>query len=115
MEGMGRKLRTLATVLAGLALVAALPACGCAPEGPASQQADDHACCAPPAGVRTADHGCCAETPATAQAVPSPVAPDALAPVAMARLTAPTPSEQRVLPRPAVTPADSPPLTVLRI
>jgi hypothetical protein len=112
---MRRSLRTLAAVLAGLALVAALPACGCAPEGSASKQADDHSCCAPPAGVRAVDHGCCAETPATAQAVPSPVAPDALAPVAMARLIAPTPSAQRVLPRPAVTPADSPPLTVLRV
>ena len=64
MRVMRRTLRTLAAVLAGLALVAALPApCGCAPERSASKHADEHACCAPPLGVRAADHSCCDETP----------------------------------------------------
>ena len=76
MKGMGRTLRTLAAVLAGLALVAALPApCGCAPERSASRHADEHACCAPPAGVSAADTGCCDEAPAIADAAPSPVGP----------------------------------------
>ena len=65
MKGMRRTLRTLAAVLAGLALVAALPApCGCAPERSASKHADEHACCAPPAGVSAADRTCCDESPA---------------------------------------------------
>jgi hypothetical protein len=113
---MRRSLRTLAAVLAGLALVAALPVpCGCTPDSSRSKQADEHACCAPPTGVRVVDHGCCAEAPADAQAVPSPVGPGAVAPVATLVLAAAQPSEHRGVARPAFVRAFSPPPTVLRI
>jgi hypothetical protein len=115
MEGMGRTIRTLAAVLAGLALVAALPApCGCVPERSASKHADEHACCAPPVGVSAADRGCCDESPVIADAAPSPVGP-ATAPVLVAALRVEAPSALLALARPAVTPAFSPPPTVLRI
>jgi len=116
MKGMGRAIRTLAAVLAGLALVAALPApCGCLPERSASKHADEHACCAPPTGVRATDHDCCDQAPVTVDAVPSPGGSDAMAPVATALLVVATPSVHRVLVRAAVSPGYSPPLTVLRI
>jgi hypothetical protein len=55
---MGRALHRLATVLAGLALVAMLPApCPC-PDEPIAPPSG-HECCAPPAGVSASDHGCC--------------------------------------------------------
>jgi hypothetical protein len=115
MERMGRTLRTLAAVIAGLALVAALPApCGCAPERSASRHADEHACCTPPAGLSAADRACCDESPAVADAAPSPAGP-ATVPATMAALRVEAPSALLVLARPAVTPAFSPPLTVLRI
>ena len=115
MKGMGRTIRTLAAVLAGLALVAALPApCGCAPERSMSQHADEHACCVPPAGVSAADRGCCDESPVIADAAPSPVGP-ATAPVLVAALRVEAPSALLVLARLAVSPAFSPPPTVLRI
>jgi hypothetical protein len=115
MKGMGRRTRTLAAVLAGLALVAALPApCGCAPERSASKHADEHACCAPPTGVRAVDHGCCDETPAAAPAVPSPVG-TATVPVMVAAHPVGAPSALLMLARPPVTPAFSLPPTVLRI
>jgi hypothetical protein len=80
MEVMSRLLRTAAAVLAGLALVAALPApCACPPEPADAGHAGEHACCAPPFGVSAADHGCCDETLGHAQAVPSPAAADAVA------------------------------------
>ena len=57
---MGRVLRSLAAVVATVALVAMLPVpCGCAPERRAPAQAAGHECCAPPAGVSSNDHGCC--------------------------------------------------------
>ena len=115
MREMGRTLRTLAAVLAGLALVAALPApCGCAPERSASRHADEHACCVPPAGVSAADRTCCDESPAVADAAPSPVGP-ATAPVLVAALRVEAPAALLVPARPAVSPAFSPPPTVLRI
>jgi hypothetical protein len=114
---MTRAIRTLAAVLAGLALVAALPTpCACAPERSASGHADEHACCTPPAGVSAVDRGCCDESPAAvvADAAPSPVgaamAPD---PVAIARVE--DPSAPLVPARLGVSPAFSPPPTVLRI
>ncbi len=101
-------------MLAGLALVAALPApCGCAPERSASKHADEHACCVPPAGVSAADRTCCDESPVVADAAPSPVGP-ATAPVLVATLRV-EPSALLVPARPAVTPAFSPPPAVLRI
>jgi hypothetical protein len=116
MRAMRRSLRTLAAVLAGLALVAALPApCGCAPESARPQQAEAHACCAPPTGVRAVEHGCCGEAPATAQAIPSPVGPDAVAPLATLLVAAAQPSAHRTTARPAFVGAFSPPPTVLRI
>jgi len=115
MKTMRCTLRTLAAVLAGLALVAALPApCGCAPQSTAPGHADEHACCAPPAGVSAADRSCCDESPAVADAAPSPASP-ATVPVTVATLRVEAPSPLLVLARVAVTPAFSPPLTVLRI
>lgn len=113
---MGRTLRTLAAVLAGLALVAVLPApCGCAPERTASSQANGHECCAPPTGVSAAAGGCCDEAPDIAEAVPSLPGPAAVAPVATVLLGAEASSAHRVLARLSVFSAFSPPLTVLRI
>ena len=115
MDGMGR-LRMLAAVIAGLALVAALPApCGCAPQGPDPGHADAHACCVPPTGVSEADQGCCDETPATAEAVPAPAAADSVAAVAPALLGTLAPSRCAVLGRPSAFAVASPPPTVLRI
>jgi hypothetical protein len=115
MKPMGRTIRTLAAVLAGLALVAALPApCDCAPERSASRHADEHACCAPSAGVSAADRACCDESPAVAVAAPSPVGP-ATAPVLVAALRVDASSVLLALARPAINPAFSPPPTVLRI
>ena len=115
MKAMRRTLRTLAAVLAGLALVAALPApCGCAPQSTAPGPAGEHACCAPPAGVSAADRTCCDESPAVADAAPSPVGP-ATEPVLVAALRVEAPSALLVPARPAVSPASSPPPTVLRI
>ena len=108
---MRRTIRALAAVLAGLALVAALPApCGCAPERSASKHADEHACCAPPAGVSAADRGCCDESPAVADAAPSPAGPATGAgpggrPSRRSAVRAPD-----VPARPAVTPAPPRPL-----
>jgi hypothetical protein len=99
MKGMGRPIRALAAVLAGLALVAALPApCGCAP----------------PVGVSAADRGCCDESPVVADVGPSPAGP-ATAPVLVAALRVEAPSALLVPARPAVTPAFSPPPAILRI
>jgi hypothetical protein len=115
MKGMGRTIRTLAAVLAGLALVAALPApCGCVPERSASKHAGELACCAPPTGVSAADRACCDESPVIADAAPSPVGP-APVPVTLAVLRLEASSPLLALARPAVTPALSPPPTVLRI
>jgi hypothetical protein len=115
MEAMRRTLRALGAVLAGLALVAALPApCGCAPQRAAPEHADEHPCCAPPAGVSAADRTCCDESPAVADATPSPAGP-ATVPVRVAALRVEAPPALLVLARPGVTPAFSPPFTVLRI
>ena len=115
MRVMRRALHTLAAVLAGLALVAALPApCDCLPER-AAPGADGHECCAPPVGVSAADEGCCDEAPALAEALPSPPAPSDAASLAFATLPATARSVLRPFARPAVPPAPSPPPTVLRI
>ena len=109
-------LRTLAAVLAGVALVAALPApCGCAPERSASKHADEHACCAPPAGVSAADDGCCDESPELAAALVFPSASADAAPPALAALPVAVPSVLRTFARPAVPHASSPPPAILRI
>ena len=116
MSVMGRTLRTLAAVLAGLALVAALPApCGCPTDRSASTHADEHGCCAPPAGVSAADQGCCDESPEPAEALPSPAAPADAATPALATLPAAVPSAIGAFPRLRVPLAPSPPPTVLRI
>ncbi len=109
------RLRTLAAVLAGLALVAVLPApCACPPERDASRAAD-HSCCAPPVGVSADDHGCCDEDASVTEAVPSPSGADAAVPSLAAMQTAAVPATARAFGRPAV-PAPSPPiLLVLRI
>jgi hypothetical protein len=109
------RLRTLAAVLAGLALVAVLPApCACPPETDASRAAD-HSCCAPPVGVSADDHGCCDEDASVTEAVPSPAGADAAVPSLAALRTAAVPATARVFGRSAV-PAPSPPIPlVLRI
>ena len=113
MVEMGR-VRTLAAVLAGLALVAALPApCGCAPQAPGHP--DAHACCVPPTGVSAADRGCCDETPATAEAVPAPAGAQAVAAVAPALLGVLAPCRCALRARPSGFAVSSPPPTVLRI
>ena len=116
MEAVGRTLRTLAAVLAGLALVAVLPVpCDCLPER-AAPGGDGHECCAPPVGVSAADdEGCCDEAPALAEALPSPAAPADAAPLALATLPVTARSVLRAFARPAVPLAPSPPPTVLRI
>jgi hypothetical protein len=116
-DEMRRTLRALAALLAGLALVAAMPApCGCAPERSAPGHTDAHACCTPPTGVSAADPTCCDESPAVAvaDATPSPVGP-ATAPVLSAALRAEAPSTFVVLSHLTVRPAFSPPPTVLRV
>jgi hypothetical protein len=111
---MTRALRTFAAVLAGLALVAGLPApCGCARERAASRHADEHACCAPPAGVSAADRGCCDEAPGFADAVQAPASP--AAPVAVAFLRVEASSALHRLAHRCVASAPSPPPTVLRV
>jgi hypothetical protein len=116
MKVMRRTLRTLAAVLAGLALVAALPApCGCAPELSASPHDGGHACCLPPVGVSAADDGCCDEAPGLAEALVYPAASAEAAPLAAATLPVAVPSMLRVHAHSAVPLAPSPPPTVLRI
>ena len=116
MVKMGRVLRTLAAVLAGLALVAALPApCGCAPERRAPAQVTGHECCAPPVGMSAADRGCCEGTSGTVEAVPSRAGPPTVAPVAVVFLRVEAPSALRRLAHPSVPSAPSPPPTVLRV
>jgi hypothetical protein len=109
---MSRGVRTLAAALAALALVAALPACGCAAER--TRHATGHECCAPPVGVSSAGRGCCDEAPAIA-AVPQPAGPDAAAPSVVAVLGVEIPPALGALARPSDLPAPSPPPTVLRI
>ncbi len=109
-------LRTLAAALAGLALVAALPApCGCAPQPAPAGHADEHACCAPPTGVSAAARGCCDEAPELAPAIASSPSVATSAPVAVAVLRAALPAGPAELSRPSIVPATSPPPAVLRI
>jgi hypothetical protein len=113
MDVMRRRLRTLAAVLAGLALVAALPApCDCLPER-AAPAGNRHECCVPPAGVSAADQGCCDESPELAEAQSSPAAPADAAPLALATLPVAARSALRAFVRAAAAPL--PPPTVLRI
>ena len=115
MKAMGRTLRTLAAVLAGLALVASLPApCDCRPERVAPG-GDGHACCAPPVGVSAADDGCCDEAAELAEALVSPAASADCASRAIPTLPVAVPSVPRAFARSAAPLAPSPPPTVLRI
>ena len=115
MFGMSRSLRMAAAVLAGLALVAVLPApCACPPETDASRAAD-HSCCAPPVGVSADDHGCCDEDASVTEAVPSPAVADAVLGPHAAQTVVPVPATARV-PARSAAPAASPPIPlVLRI
>ncbi len=109
-------LRTLAAVLAGLALVSALPApCGCAPERAPAGHADEHGCCVPPTGVSAAARGCCDEAPDLAPAMTCSPGVASPAPVAVAVLRAALPSGPAEPSRPSIVPATSPPPAVLRI
>jgi hypothetical protein len=110
-----RRLTTVSAWVASLALLATLPApSGCLP---APVAAAEHACCAPPAGIRPADPGCC-----TAPAVaPDPVtasseAKAAIAPgfVVVASVTSPA-GPVCDLGQASPTPAVSPPRSVRRL
>jgi hypothetical protein len=114
MEPMGRMLRTLAALAAGLAVVVALPApCSCSPG--AEPEHAQHSCCAPPTGVRASDHACCGAQSAVVDRASAPPAPDS-PPLAVA---APTPGSRSLGARRPTPPisvlAPSPPLTSLRI
>ncbi len=113
MVGMGHVLRSSAAVLAGLALLAMLPApCPCPEEAAAPRGA--HACCAPPVGVSADDHGCC-DDPGTAEAdlqAPGPVPMPSLSEVAVARVEL---ARFATALRGPVSLAPSPPPLVLRI
>jgi hypothetical protein len=116
MVSMTRALRTLAAVLTGLALVAALPAlCGCTAERTPARHAEEHACCAPPTGVSAAARGCCNGTADLATALAPSTSVATPAPVAVAALRAALPSGPVALPRPSIVPAASPPPAILRI
>ena len=115
MEGMDRRRRaTVSAWLASLALLATLPApCDCLPEPVAGAK---HACCPPPAGVRTADPGCCIAADAAPDAVAAPSVTPAVAPalVVVAWVTppaVPVPARGQASPHSAA----SPPLTVRRL
>jgi hypothetical protein len=114
METMGRVLRSLAAVLAGLALVAMLPVpCPCPEE--ASAPSSEHACCAPPTGVSASDHGCC-DTRDRAEAdllTPGPASPPSPTEVAVVRVE--PVARLEAVPRGSVVPSVTPPPTVLRI
>jgi hypothetical protein len=115
MQRMERALRNVAALVAGLALVAALPGpCPCPESAP--ERPSEHGCCAPPTGVSPADHGCCdghddaaadALAPAPAPAAPPPGAAVAVRLDPALWLVGP--------PHGAAAPFPSPPPTVLRI
>ncbi len=115
MDPMSRRRRTaVSALLVSLALVATLPApCGCLPEPVA---AAEHACCAPPVGVRAVDPGCCAAADVAPDAVTAPSVAPATAP-AFAVVAWMTPPAVPVLERGPESPAAavSPPLTVRRL
>jgi hypothetical protein len=116
MDAMSRRRVTTVTAwVSSLALLATLPApCACLPAPVAAAQ---HACCAPPAGIRPADPGCCsapvvAPDPVTA----SSVAKAAVAPVLVVVASVTSPAgpvcgHSQTSPTPAV----SPPLSVRRL
>jgi hypothetical protein len=113
MGAMGRPLRSLAAVVAGLALLAMRPApCPC--PGDASAPARGHECCAPPTGVSASDHACCAGRTVEADvATPTPVAaplPLLLGPVRPEPVACLEPG-----PRPYRVLAPSPPPSILRL
>jgi hypothetical protein len=113
MDGMSRTRTTVTALLAGLALLATLPApCGCLPEPVVAA----HSCCAPPPGLRPADGSCCvapdlapetaAAKPAAALALPALAAAHGMTSVAVPVRLALTEAPQAAL---------SPPLTVRRL
>ena len=114
MERMGRAPRSLAAVLAGLALVAMLPVpCPC-PEG-ASAPPSEHACCAPPLGVSASDHGCCDDLDHAEADLLTPGPVPAPAPSAVAEVRVEPVARLAAVPGGSVVPSVSPPPPVLRI
>jgi hypothetical protein len=114
MVTMGRELRSLAAVLAIVALVAMLPApCPCPEESTAPPRG--HECCAPPAGLSASEHGCCVEHEGAEADLltPGPVAMPLLGEVAVVR-TEPV-ARLEGTPRGSALPWPSPPPPVLRI
>jgi hypothetical protein len=113
MDGMSRTGTTATALLAGLALLATLPApCGCLPEPAVAE----HSCCAPPPGLRASGGGCCVapdaapETPAA-----KPAAPLALPVLAAAQGVWSVSVPVRAARAAAPEAAHSPPLTVRRL
>ena len=113
---MSRRRRTSVTALvAGLALLATLPApCACLPE---PVVVAEHACCTPPAGLRTADPGCCVAPDVTPDPVSATLVAQAAVAPALAVVAWGAPLATAVLDRGEALPgpAASPPLSVRRL
>jgi hypothetical protein len=106
--------RSSAAALAGLALVAMLPAPCLCPEETAAPRSG-HECCAPPVGVSANDHGCC-DSHGAAEAdlqAPGPVPMPSPGEVAVASVEPVTRPDKA--PRDPLTLSPSPPPHVLRI
>jgi len=112
MDGMSRTRTTVTALLAGLALLATLPApCGCLPLVVA-----EHSCCSPPPGLRPAGGSCCV-APDSAPETPAakPAAPAALPALAAAEGVRSVAVPVRAARAEAPQAAHSPPLTVRRL
>jgi hypothetical protein len=113
MGAMGRPFRSLAAVVAGLAVLAMLPApCPC-PES-AAAPARGHECCAPPTGVSASDHACCAGH-AVEVGLVTPVPVTAPLPPALAIVRPGPVARLEAAPRPERVLAPSPPPSILRL
>jgi hypothetical protein len=113
MDGMSRTRTTVTALLAGLALLATLPApCGCLPEPAVAE----HSCCAPPPGLRASGDGCCvAPDPGPEAPAAKPAAPAALPVLAAAEGATSVAVPVRAAHAEAPHAAHSPPLTVRRL
>jgi hypothetical protein len=113
MVSMGRVFRSLATVLAVVAIAATLPApCPCPANAAAPR--GGHECCAPPIGVSSDDHGCCDEHADAADLlVPGPAA--APLPVDATVVLQDPLAPLEAAPRRPVVLAPSPPPAILRL
>jgi hypothetical protein len=109
----GLGLRSFAAILAGLALVAMVPTCPCS--GKAVAAGGEHACCAPPTGVRAADHGCCDSHGRTESDLLTAGSLPAPAPAGVAVVRAEPVVRLGAHPHASVLSSPSPPPAILRI